>query len=52
MYLEFRNTRTNTVSALSVRFDVQSTESKWIAELEIASEKYLCLPDVTTRYIG
>jgi hypothetical protein len=20
--------------------------------LEIASEKYLCLPDVTTRYIG
>jgi len=52
MYFEFCNTRTKTVSAISVRFDMQSTESKWIAELEIASEKYSFLPDVTTRYVG
>jgi hypothetical protein len=42
MYLEFCNTRTNTVSALSVRFDVQSTESKWSWKLQVKNI-YACL---------
>jgi hypothetical protein len=51
MYFEFCNTPTKTISALSVSFDMQSTESKWVAVLEIANDKYLCLPGVATRYI-